>query len=154
MPAGRPTDYNEAIALKICIRIAGDESLESICRDPDMPASSTVRQWKAKYPEFAANYARAREEQGHTAADTLSDLRKKVLAGEVPPDVARVAADMIKWESARRAPKNFGDKIDLTHSGPDGGPVKQQLTLDPSNLSTEALRELYDAAKANQTDQR
>lgn len=145
MPAGRPTTYNEDIAEKICTRIAGDESLESICRDPDMPGSSTVRQWKARHPEFAANYARAREEQGHTAADTLSDLRKRVLRGEVPPDVARVVADMIKWESARRAPKNFGEKI-MHGSDPDNPLPAPQLTIDVANMTTEALRELQQAA--------
>jgi hypothetical protein len=134
----------------ICDRIAGDESLESICRADDMPGSSTVRQWLRKHPEFAANYARAREEQGHSAADTLSDIRKKVLSGEIPPDVARAAADIAKWESARRAPKHFGDRI--LHGSDPQNPLPTPAVLDASKLSAQTLREVIEAAKANEAN--
>lgn len=134
--AGRPTTYTEELADLICDRIAGDESLESICREDDMPGSSTVRQWLRKHPTFAANYARAREEQGHTAADTLSDIRKQILRGEIAPDVGRAVADITKWESARRAPKHYGDKITTEHTGPDGGAIPHTVrheVIDPKN---------------------
>ena len=83
-----------------------------------MPGSSTVRGWLRVHPEFAANYASAREEQGHTIADTLGDIRKKVLTGEYDPQAARAAADIAKWEASRRASKHYGDKA-LIGSDPD-----------------------------------
>lgn len=142
---GRPSDYSDELAATICDRIAGDESLESICREEGMPASSTVRRWLREKPDFEANYARAREEQGHTVADTLSDIRKKVLTGEYDPNAARAAADIAKWEAGRRAPKKYGDKL-LHGSDPDN-PLPAQPLLDASKLSAEALREVIAAAK-------
>ncbi len=143
MPAGRPSDYTPEIADVICNRIAGDESLESICREVDMPGSSTVRQWLRKHPEFAADYARAREEQGHTVADTLGDIRKKVLTGEYEPQAARAAADIAKWEASRRASKHYGDKV--MHGSDPENPLPPAVSLDVSKLSTEALRQIREA---------
>lgn len=137
--------YSDELAQTICDRIAGDESLESICREDGMPASSTVRRWLRDKPEFEANYARAREEQGHTVADTLSDIRKQVLSGQVPPDVARAAADIAKWEAGRRVPKKYGDKL-LHGNDPDNPMPVPQVTIDVSGMTTEALRELQQAA--------
>lgn len=114
-PGGRPSVYTDAIADEICERIADDESLVSICRDAHMPARSTVRLWAREHTEFSAKYARAREDQGHTAADVVGDIRKQVLSGEITPDVGRAAADMAKWEASRRASKNFGDKLEVRH---------------------------------------
>lgn len=145
MPGGRPTDYSDELAATICDRIAGDESLERICREPGMPASSTVRRWLREKPEFEAHYVRAREEQGHTVADTLSDIRKKVLAGEYEPNAARAAADIAKWEAGRRAPKKYGDRI--LHGSDPENPLPAQPILDASKLSAQALREVIEAAK-------
>ncbi len=114
----RPSDFTEELAAAICDRIAGDESLESICRDGGMPASSTVRRWLRDKPEFQANYAHAREEQGHTVADTLGDIRKKVLTGEYEPQQATAAANIAKWEASRRASKHYGEKT-LIGSDPE-----------------------------------
>lgn len=41
---GRPTIYSEELALAICTRIAGGETLRSICEDAGMPDKSTIDQ--------------------------------------------------------------------------------------------------------------
>lgn len=144
MSGGRPSDYTEELAATICDRIAGDESLESICRDEAMPASSTVRRWLRVHPEFEANYARARVEQGHSVADTLSDIRKKVLTGEYDPAAARTAADIAKWEASRRCSKHYGDKT-LIGSDPEN-PLPSP-GLDLTKATVEDLKVLRKLAK-------
>jgi hypothetical protein len=52
----------------ICAQII--ESLRKICEREDMPARITVFRWLEKYPEFEANYLRARRLQ----ADYMDDL--------------------------------------------------------------------------------
>ncbi len=42
---GRPSLYTEALAAKICRRLAEGETLRSICRGKAMPAISTVMGW-------------------------------------------------------------------------------------------------------------
>ncbi len=63
MPAGRPTDYNDEIALLICERLADGESLKAMCAEEDMPSRSTVFKWLANpaNKQFVDMYMRARE---------------------------------------------------------------------------------------------
>jgi hypothetical protein len=61
---GRPPNPSTPqIKARICLEIAEGKSLRNICLADDMPASETVRVWLAIDAEFAAQYARAREEQ-------------------------------------------------------------------------------------------
>jgi hypothetical protein len=45
MADGRLSDYTPELATKICERIANGESVRSIVKDEDMPASSTIFRW-------------------------------------------------------------------------------------------------------------
>ena len=38
--------------------------------------------------------------------------------------------DSLKWYLCKLAPKKYGDKIDPTVSGSDGGPIQQNLTVE------------------------
>ncbi len=51
---GRPSLYTEALAAKICRRLAEGESLRAICADKVMPAISTVMGWlfNGKHQDF------------------------------------------------------------------------------------------------------
>ncbi len=68
---GRPSRYTEAIAVKICRRLAEGESLRKISKDTSIPAISTVMGWlfDGKHSDFSEQYARARDLQ----ADKLFD---------------------------------------------------------------------------------
>lgn len=114
---GRPSKFTQAIADEICRRIALDESLASICRDKHMPEVQTVYRWKDADPKFCEEYVRARTLQGHTVADTIGDIRKQILNGEVDANVGTAAANLAKWEASRRAARDFGDKLDVTSGG-------------------------------------
>ncbi|MFX8836770.1 hypothetical protein ABTM80_19580, partial [Acinetobacter baumannii] len=59
-PAGRARAFASKLAVRICERIAGGESLRAICRDDGFPARATVFRWLAEHPTFAEHYARAR----------------------------------------------------------------------------------------------
>ncbi len=68
---GRPTRYTADTASTICSRLAGGESLRSICRDAAMPSLSTVMGWlfDGEHEEFSRQYARARVVQAEVLAD-------------------------------------------------------------------------------------
>ena len=132
---GRPSKYTQELADEICRRIADDESLVSICKSDHMPARDNVRLWQRMHPDFQANFVRAREEQGHSAADVIGDIRKGVLAGDIPPDVGRAAADMAKWEASRRASKHYGDKLQVDNN------VRQVPDYDLGRLEATELDE-------------
>lgn len=124
-PIGRPSSFTQAIADEICRRIAEDESLRSICLDDHLPDRVTVYRWRRENEEFRDQYTRAREDQGHTAADNIGDVRQMLIDGEIEHQEARVLIDALKWESSRRAPKDFGDRID--HTSSDGSMTPRGL---------------------------
>ena len=147
---GRPSSYTDALAVKICRRIAEGESLRKVCLDSDMPDKMTVLRWLANFEEkaeFRAQYARAREMQ----ADALFDEALEI-ADEASEDWttakdgtrvldhehvqrSRLRVDTRKWAAGKLAPKRYGDK--LQHTGDGGGPIR--VRPDLSKLTDEEL---------------
>jgi hypothetical protein len=80
------------------------------------PAQPTVFRWLQEKEGFRENYTRARLDQADHSADFLVDLGDDVLSGQVTADAARVVADIHKWTAARRAPKKYGDRIDVAQT--------------------------------------
>jgi len=113
MPAGRPSDYTPELMQIICGFIASGENLRRICQREDMPNPDTVYNWLRKYPEFADNYARAREARADARADRIDEISQKALSGEYKADAARVAIDAEKWQAGKENPKRYGDKLTL-----------------------------------------
>lgn len=124
---GRPSVYSDELIDTICTRIAGGESLRSICQDVDMPAISTILLWvvDGKHPEFSERYAQAREAQGHSDADRIREVMAAVAAGQMTPQQGKVIIDGLKWIAERQAPRQYAAKSErkLEMSGPGGAPI-------------------------------
>jgi hypothetical protein len=133
MTAGRKSDYTEALADIICARLIDGESLTKICRDVTMPCRTTVLNWIDERPEFRAECARARELQGDTMADKIMDLIENTTAENA--HASKVQLSGLQWVASKLAPKKYGDKQAVAHSGPDGGPMQHESTVVilPSN---------------------
>lgn len=71
---GRPSKYDDRIALEICSRLGDGESLRKICMDEGMPTKTTVMNWLTTKPDFLDQYARAREIQAETQFDEIIDI--------------------------------------------------------------------------------
>jgi len=111
---GRPTAYSEALADLICDAISEGGALYRLCEErPDFPAERTVYRWLETHMAFAQKYARARELQQDREADKIV-----VIADEADDAaIARLRIDSRKWRAAKMAPKKYGDRLDLNHSG-------------------------------------
>ena len=107
------------IEKRILKEISEGKSLNSICRDKDMPDRTTIHSWIKKDPNFQIRYDEAREERGNYYGEKVAELALAVLAGKVDPNVGRVAGDLFKWTAARMSPKNFGDRMELSHKAED-----------------------------------
>jgi len=140
MPAGRPPmEFTEEMADAILHGIAEGNSLVSILKEDDeLPSYTTVMKWLRQYPEFAANYARAREDQADHDADKIGDIAERVVKGEVDPQAARVAIDAYKWAAGKRKPKVYGEKLAIGGDA-DAPPIRTTTKLDISALSLEEL---------------
>ena len=136
---GRPTKFNQQTADLICMMLSEGMSLRQILKADKtgvLPAQSTVYDWLLRYPDFAEQYARAREEQADTNADEILEI-----ADERPPefkdDKGRVYLDQTyiqwqknridarKWTAMKLKPKKYGDKLGL-HGVEGAAPITTQ----------------------------
>jgi len=141
MTKGRPTSHTQELADEICTRLAGGESLRSICEPEDMPAHSTVLLWVVDDREgFSDQYHRAREAAGYSHADEAMHLRHELREGEIDPQSAKVILDALKWGAERMAPKKHSPRQEVDHRSGDGSmsPAAQ------SEAVVDALRRKHD----------
>jgi len=98
-----------------------------------MPAKTTILRHLAKTPEFATQYARAREQLVEHWADEVLDIADDGTLDTIqgtnkhgqevqvsnPSNVQRdrLRVDSRKWLMSKLAPKKYGDKLDVEHSG-------------------------------------
>jgi hypothetical protein len=141
----RPTHPNSVftkeIADRICSRIGNGESLRTICSDADLPHISTFMRWLAdeSRSELREQYVCARELQADKYAEEIIQIaddggNDTYLDEDGQPrtehDViarSRLRVDARKWYASKLAPKKYGDKVEQTVQGPDGGPVPISL---------------------------
>lgn len=133
----RPSKYTKALASRICARLAGGESLRSICRDAKMPALSTVLLWvvDGDHAEFSEQYMRAREAAGYAHADRIADIANMAAEEGIDPQSARAAMDGYKWAAERMAPKTHSPKQQTEHSGNIGYTIQTAVPRDPGDPS-------------------
>lgn len=124
---GRRTTFTKLAARNICEELSKGIPLATICKEPGMPAVRTVSDWKKENKDFAADFARAREE-GHDAlaagcleiADAPLEL-KKTKRGQLPVTAADEIAQrkmridtrlklLAKWD------KRYSNHVTVDHN--------------------------------------
>lgn len=114
---GRPTSYTQDLADDICRRLAGGESLRSICSEETYPAISTVLLWVVQDREqFSEQYMQAREAAGFAHADRVADLALIAAEEGIDPQAARAAMDGLKWAAERMSPKRHSQRQEIDHT--------------------------------------
>ena len=130
--------YTEQMANAIIEWIAEGRPLREFCRQPNMPAWRTVYDWLEKEPEFGARFARARSmgadaiaEEALNIADTPVEGVRRETGGK--DGNKEVYEDMLGHRKlqvetrlkllAKWFPQKYGDKIDHTLTGKEGGPI-------------------------------
>jgi hypothetical protein len=144
-------EQRQEIINAVCDRMAGGESLTSICKkNPEIPPFQTVLNWVRTDNDFYEQYARARQAQADALFSEIQDI-----ADEVQNDsyidqngvertnhevVARskLRIDARKWMAGKLRPKAYGDKIDINLPPvPPGGMGIQSLKgLNDEELQT------------------
>jgi hypothetical protein len=136
---GRPSKYSDQIAGEICRMLAKGVPLARVCDLADMPSYTTVRRWEDENPAFRALSTRAKQDGTHFLAD---DALRIADDESIDTQRAKLMIDtrlrlIGKWNA-----KAYGDKIEQTVQGADGGPVQTETKLDLSALSADQLRAL------------
>ena len=138
MPAGRPTDYTEALAEEICLRVSEGESMAAICREEAMPSKKTVLRWLEKHEGYRNQYERVKEmmveffaEEIIAIADDSSQDTITLPKGGTRPNRewiarARLRVNARQWLMARLMPKKYGEGAAVE----DSGSVALPMTLE------------------------
>lgn len=162
----RASTYTDETAETICARMTEGESLRAICRDQAMPSYRTAFNWLAINEDFRERYELAMQIRSQAIFEDMLDIaddgrndwmQKRNADGEAIGWVengenarrSSIRLDARKWVLARMAPKKYGDKLDLNHSGA----VSTSDELDLSGLSRDeraVMKELLLKAKAAQ----
>lgn len=149
--AGRTSTYSDELAAELCEEIAEGALLSAVCAKDGRPSMRTVLRWLERNEGFAKLYDRAREIRADVWGDeivTISDDRSEDYIDKVRGDGSvdrvldaehvqrsKLRVDSRKWLMARAAPRRYGDKLDLNHSGG----IKLDTDPDFSDLSDDEL---------------
>lgn len=129
----RPTKFKQETADEICAELAVGRSLRDICRKSG-PDISTVMRWLAAHEPFREQYARAKTAGADALAEEILDIADdgsndwmerhdkdgENIGWQFNGEAARrsqIRIDARKWLLSKLAPKKYGDKLDLNHSG-------------------------------------
>lgn len=139
--------YAPEIGDEICAQLADGRSLRTICRDEAMPSLTTVFKWLRENPEFAQQYARAKEdgveammEDCLEIADDGTNDWMTITKGDVEIEIinreaidrSKLRVDTRKWFASKLKPKKYGDKIEQTVKGDKDAPLTTRVVLVPS----------------------
>ena len=104
-----------------------------MCRDLKSPSITEVMRWLGDEANanFREQYARAFILRADAKFEELDDVSEEAVCADSAVKVQglRLKADNIKWQLARMNAKKYGDKIEQTVQGQDGGPVKMEATI-------------------------
>lgn len=123
--------FSQPLFDEMMVEVMVGKTVREICSGNERPNIDTFYYWLTQNAELSEQYKRARE----AATDTFeADIL--IMAATTDPDNAtahKARFEMLRWVMARRAPKRYGDKQQLEHSGPDGGPVQEirHVIVDP-----------------------
>lgn len=134
--------FTQEVADTICNRLLEGESLTHICTDSTLPNKPCILKWLRDFPEFATQYAHAREMQMELMATEIIDISEEepmmtITFGENGSKECidnagiqrnRLRVDTRKWLMSKLAPKKYGEKVQQEVTGANGGPL--QLITD------------------------
>jgi hypothetical protein len=106
---GRPTIKTPELCAEICRRISEGETLTNICRDPDMPAWTTVHDWKKADESFRQAFMRAREQQAEVWAEEIMFISDDELPTHEAIGRARLRMHSRQWLAGKYNP-TYADK--------------------------------------------
>ena len=117
--------YSPDLAREICDRLAKGESLRAICKDDHMPTDMAVRKWVLEDRDgFSSRYAQARDQGLDAMADQVIEIADEEpgTTDQGSTDTGRVAANRLRfdarrWYLSKLAPKRYGDRLNVEHSG-------------------------------------
>lgn len=100
---------------KILDALMVGKSMRNIALMPDMPSRTTMLRWLATNQDFSAKCARAREIQADEMDDRILEAAESCDEGNYQSTKVKISA--YQWRASKLAPKKYGDKQEIEHTG-------------------------------------
>lgn len=138
-PVGRPTDFAPSMGEEILALMSEGLSLAAAAAEVGVHRQR-VYEWLGKHPEFADTVRLAQVKR-------QAFLERRLLSAKEGPVVT---SSIFALKNA--GPEDWRDRVVNEHSGPGGGPIQTQSTLDLAALSDEELAAYRIVAAAARRD--
>lgn len=112
--------YDPGLALLLCEEVAQGKTLVELSdpkKDGRFPSRATIYRWIINNPELSKAYAAARELSAHSFEEEALGMARAIkLLPESGTKVRayEVAMGQMRWSAARRNPREFGDRGNLS----------------------------------------
>lgn len=125
--------FSQTLFEEMMVDVRLGKKIREICSGSKRPSKDTFFRWIGKDTALSDQYTRAREHATDGFEDDILDLIERTNPENATAN--KIKFEMLRWMMARRAPKRYGDKQQLEHSGPDGGPITEirHTIVDPKN---------------------
>lgn len=107
--------WTEELITDICDHLSTGKSLLEVGELQGYPSSDSIYRQMYRDEEFAATIARAREAGQDHEADQIVRMADQADVENWQVVKLRMAAR--QWRAAKIAPKRYGEKVDIEHSG-------------------------------------
>lgn len=130
---GRPTEYTQELADKICAELALGISLRTVCKADEMPCIATIFNWFRTKEGFLEQYEKAKQESTDAMAEDVLDIADDgtndyeeverqdgstfIKLNSENVQRSRLRVDTRKWLMSKMKPKKYGEKMDVTSDG-------------------------------------
>jgi hypothetical protein len=153
---GRPTKYNQKLALEICEAISTEGlGLNRLSEKyPHFPVKAQIFKWILKYPAFRDLYRLAKQNQEHYMAEDILDIAYtpeyiEDIDTEIKEDGtvikkhkifdnvhrSKLKIDALKWKLARLNPQKWGDTSKII------GDANAPITIAVKHLNVDDIKE-------------
>lgn len=131
---GCVTTYSDELAEIVIEWLWSGKTMTQLEREDPRIKRRTVSDWRRDNPEFGARYEEAMIGGAYALVDETRDIVDTL--GE-PADSRKLRAWQRFEEAKRKAPKVFGDKVDVNHGGQPGNPVSLTVAFVKANESAD-----------------
>lgn len=102
------------------------------------PDEATIYRAIAREERVAERIAKARAAQQEREIDQMVKMADEATVED--REVVKLRIWARQWRAGKLAPRKYGDKAQIEHSGPNGGPIQTQaVTIDLTGLELDEL---------------
>ena len=119
--------YNEftaEFAASFLELIRDGETLHSISLMPGYPSRAYLRRWIRDDKVFEIQYLVACRDRADARADAIDELSRKMMSGELQPDIGREVAKNHRWLASKENTHRYGEKLDTA--------IRHTVTVAPT----------------------